>query len=495
MKKKIKRRFSEKIYSLIGKISIEKYSIILQKDKIIKGVKKKLKIKDLFYPDQPKEEVKSIEDFNKFNNFKLSVSDNKELGNYAAKHKVDYHFKDMKTNPKFFYHNKHLELIDKLKRLVFEADNFIYAPKYDYIKPRLLTGPNWEFLGERKKEKKIYDDRDYYIKHEDVLHNSNNIKCLVDMNKTTQRIEFVKHKDIKFKNEKKFISRFTKKKNKNKFKLPLTSRNNESRDKIHKIHMFCSRTFTSPNNIKPKKDKKLNVKNHSIDFKKIISREDAEKVKEVKYFKIPFITPNYSLVEDRLISYKTTNENKSLKNETKQQIEGYDYKLSYSPDKYITKINNHIEPRTPNFTYMFHRNGDWDKNSKKNPLPFYMRDIYDRNSCQIMTEKSLTQNKFREGKISAATSSFLPKKSFNRIININLINSKNFKEKTDNDYIEDKKEFLKEKIKLRNKKNEIKELKNLRVLNKFENFTLKTLDKRENRTNNNSMKNIFSIVY
>ena len=144
---------------------------------------------------------------------------------------------------------------------------------------------------------------------------------------------------------------------------------------------------------------------------------------------------------------------------------------------------------------MFHRNGDWDKNSKKNPLPFYMRDIYDRNSCQIMTEKSLTQNKFREGKISAATSSFLPKKSFNRIININLINSKNFKEKTDNDYIEDKKEFLKEKIKLRNKKSEIKELKNLGVLNKFENFTLKTLDKRENRTNNNSMKNIFNIVY
>ena len=89
-----------------------------------------------------------------------------------------------------------------------------------------------------------------------------------------------------------------------------------------------------------------------------------------------------------------------------------------------------------------------------------MRDIYDRNSVGIMTQKSLEQNNFKEGKIYPLSSSFLPKQSFNRVININLINSKTFKEKTNDDYIEEKKEFLKENISLKNKKNEIKELKN-----------------------------------
>ena len=59
MQKKFKKRFSEKTYSLIGKISLESFPIILQKDRIIKGETKKLKIRDLFHPDQPKEEKKN----------------------------------------------------------------------------------------------------------------------------------------------------------------------------------------------------------------------------------------------------------------------------------------------------------------------------------------------------------------------------------------------------------------------------------------------------
>ena len=81
MKKKIKRKFSDKIYSLTGKISIEKYPIIHQKDKILKGETKTHKIKDLFYPDQPKEEVKSIEDYYVYNNFMLSAPNNNKNGN------------------------------------------------------------------------------------------------------------------------------------------------------------------------------------------------------------------------------------------------------------------------------------------------------------------------------------------------------------------------------------------------------------------------------
>ena len=494
MQKKVKRTFSEKNYSLIGKISLEKFPIILQKDKIIKGEKKKFIIRDLFHPDQPKEEIKTIDDYNKFSDFKLSVKGKNGINDYTSKTKVDFFIKDMKTNPKYFYHNKHLSLTDKLKKLVLESDNLSYAPKYDYVKPRLLTGPNWENLGERKKEKIEYDERDYYIKHDDVLKNTD-FKCLVNMNKTTQRIEFVKQKLIKFKNDKKFIPKSKRNKiKKNKNKISLTSRNEVSREKMYKLFDINSKTA---NNRKIKKSKKIKKENHSVDFKKIISREEVDKIKEAKYFKIPFITPNYSLVEGRLISNVDFNieRNKSFKNPNKQNIEGYDYKLNYSPDKYISKINNHIEPQTPNFSYMLHRKGDWAKNSKKNPLPFYMRDIYDRNSCRIMTEKSLKENKFKESKISLASSSFFPKQSFNRIININLIKSKNFKEKTDDEYIEEKKVLLKESIKLRNNNKEIKELKNFGVLDKFENFTYKTKDKRENQEKENSIINIFNIAY
>ena len=517
MQKKIKRRFSEKNYSLIGKISIEKFPIIHQKDKIIQGIKKRYKIRDLFHPDQPKEEIKYIEDYDKFCNYKLSSKNKNKINNNKLINKDNNH------DSKFYYHNKHLSLVDKFKKLVIQADNFSYAPKYDFVKPRLLTGPGWDYGSEKLKEKIIYDNRDYYIKHEDVLNNPN-IKCLVNMNKTTQRIEFVKQKDIKFKNDKKYISRFKSKKNMNnknkfKYKIALTSRNNKSRNNLYNLFNIktsktskttfnergektCSKDHKSSSkekkrNSKIKKNKRQNKKNHSVDFKKIISREEVEKVKEYKYFKIPFITPNYTLVEDRLlstISYDTPKYNTN-NNTRKEQIEGYDYRLKYSPDKYISKFNNHINPQSPNFTYMFHRNGDWSKNSKNNSLPFYMRDIYDRNSVERMTEKSLKQNKFKEGKISLASSTFFPKKSFNRVININLINSKNFKEKLNDDYIEEKKEYLKSETERKNNKNEINKLKNIGLLNKFENFTFKALDKREkNYSKNDSMEDIFNIV-
>ena len=491
MQNKNKPRFSEKNYSLIGKISMEKYPIILQKDRILKGETKKFIIKDLFHPDQPKEEIKSIDDYNKFANFKISIPKKNEIDNYSSKSKVDLYFDEMKANPKFFYHNKHLSLLDKLKKVAFEVDNFTYAPKYEFIKPRALTGPNWEYVSERKQPKIEIDERDFYLKHDDVLKNTD-YKCLVNMDKTTQRIEFIKHKNIKFKNDRKYISKYIKKKKtKKKYKtqMPLTSRNKDLSDKKFKL-------FNTKTNSSEKKNKKLNTKNHSVDFKKIISREEVDRVKDPRFYKIPFITPNYSLVEERLISTipYDIEKYKSPSNKNKENIEGYDYKLNYSPDKYISKINNHINPHSPNFTQMFHRAGNWTKTNKKNPLPFYMRDIYDRNSIGIMTAKSLEQNNFKEGKIYSLSSSFLPKKSFNRVININLINSKTFKEKTNDDYIEEKKEFLKENISLKNKKSEIKELKDSGALDKFENFTYKAKDKRV-LLKIDSMKDIFNSVY
>jgi hypothetical protein len=46
----------------------------------------------------------------------------------------------------------------------------------------------------------------------------------------------------------------------------------------------------------------------------------------------------------------------------------------------------------------------------------------------MMSEKALKMNNYSEGKFSSSSTSFWPKKSFNKIVNLNLLNSKKFKE-------------------------------------------------------------------
>jgi hypothetical protein len=46
----------------------------------------------------------------------------------------------------------------------------------------------------------------------------------------------------------------------------------------------------------------------------------------------------------------------------------------------------------------------------------------------MTTEKTLKMNNFSDSKLSTASSSFWPKKTFNRIIELNLLNSNKFKE-------------------------------------------------------------------
>ena len=72
--------------------------------------------------------------------------------------------------------------------------------------------------------------------------------------------------------------------------------------------------------------------------------------------------------------------------------------------------------------------------------------MHDRGSMNRITEKSLRTNNFKESNFTSAESSFIPKKSFNKIININMINSHDFKEKIKDDYIIEKKEKLKTEI-------------------------------------------------
>ena len=249
----------------------------------------------------------------------------------------------MKNNPKLIYHNKHLHNENKRK---LETITISYCPKYDYIRPRLLSGPCWKNTKGRKEKKINIDKRNYYTTHLDFLKNS---KCLVNMNKTTQRGEFINETDIRLRNEKSFegkkrnkrnknkkinkyksISLFVNISNNNKNKKPQTLRNKNNDSQMIKSKEIFSKTYNNFNiHLKTKKnileeenkillkndknntsnfnnstnkniDKKINnTKINAPDFNKFLSREQIDKIKEDKLYKIPFIIPNYTLVRER----------------------------------------------------------------------------------------------------------------------------------------------------------------------------------------------------
>ena len=558
MSKDIQREIHENNYSLIGRVSLQKYPLLLQKDKIIKGIQRKHKVKDFFSPDEPKKNDKIEEYYSIFNKFKYSVKGD-ENSPPKKKTKIEFVYKLMRNNPKLSFHNRHLYSETKKKKIVVESDTFSYAPKYEYIRPRLISGPSWKNSKGRKEKKPKIDKRNYYIKHSDFLDNPDS-KCLVNMNKTTKRGEFLNAKDIRMRNEKsidnkdeknkfKTISSFINLPNNNKNKNNQISLTIENKTKSNNIKLFNRNTkekfsktynninsyssrkkkFFSESKIKSNKEKinisinnssnkkrnktidsshkrkiKLyhNIRNTAPDFKKIMSREQMDKIRESKCFKIPFIVPNYSLVRERPLAmaiYKKFA--KVIKNHSpkSKNMEGFDFQLKFDPDKNITSCNNHINLKGPNFKYMLSR----DNSESKSSLPSYMNTIHDRGSIYRITEKTLKMNKFKDAKMSSATSSFIPKRSFNKIININMINSHDFNEKIYDEFINGKKEILKTDIERKNKEDEIEFLKDLGTLSQFDNFSYKTIPNQKRNINSEfkhpknyiykSIKNLLSI--
>ena len=550
----INKQIYEKNYSLVGRISLQKYPILLQIDKIIKGSQKKHRIKDLFTPDDPKKDDKIDEFDTLFNKYQLTINENKNH-HKKKKSKLEFCCKLMKNNPKLLYHNKHCYSGNIKKKLTIESDTFSYAPKYDYIKPRLLSGPCWKNSKGRKAKKSNIDIRNYYINKLDFFKHSDS-KCLVNMRNTTKRGNFLSGNNFnRLKSEKSFnikkiknninSNENTKKtlfinlssKNKIKSNISETTRNknnknnkdsilNKPTDRFsktysnfniklkHKKNLLEEEKSNKESNLSNNKCDKLNktetinnnisntinIKNSAPDFSKIISREQVEKAKGEQFYQIPFIVPNYSLVRERPLAMtiykKRKKEKKTLRTKYMGEI---DYKIKYDPDKIIDKCNNHVNIQGPNFNYMLSR--DY---SQKNSLPSYMRDIYDRGSVYRITEKALKLNKYKEGKMANATSSFLPKRSFNKIININMINSHDFKETIKDEYINEKKKVLKTEIERKNNEDQIEHLKDLGLLTQFENFTYKSIPierkkYNENKKNNknwihHSLRNLLSIA-
>lgn len=167
-------------------------------------------------------------------------------------------------------------------------------------------------------------------------------------------------------------------------------------------------------NVKKKKSKSF-IK--APDFAKSLSRETNKKIDQPKKV-IPYLIPNYTLVRERPIMMVSYNKRKKFKNiNAKSKIKGINYSFYFDADKYYDKINNHSTVHVPDFRLMSSRPIDDD------PLPSYMKKIIDPTG---MCEYSLIMNNYKNRDFGNIHTSIFPKKSFNKIINLNLLRSKKF---------------------------------------------------------------------
>ena len=129
-------------------------------------------------------------------------------------------------------------------------------------------------------------------------------------------------------------------------------------------------------------------------------------------------------------------------------MKGLDSNLFFEPYECLNKVNNHKVSNAPNLKVMVGRD-DIDKGDKGKDrihLPGHMRKNYNRNSLEVLTEKGLKMNNYIGSDFPNEYTSFCNKKSFNTIINHNLL--RNDKEnKNSNIEILSKKMSTRERIK------------------------------------------------
>ena len=531
-------------YSKIGKQSAEKYFVVTHKDEIFNREFKTVKTKDLFTPDSV-DPIKFID--NNLEVFKI-YNPNEKIQNGLIKRKktamTSIGKKNYKNNIRLKYHYLHCICAskNKIKNIIKEEDTIPsctrYNPKHDLLHPKLITGPKWkDRIGRIELNKReIYDymynednnkknNENYYDEKKNKINNDftdNSVsKCLVDMNKATQRGESIFVKDLRIRTDKAFH-----KKNKKHLRRNIENSvlsNNNINNNILDTKSNYTETVTSPkktlfNNIKKNtlfnniqkssiKKKYFNKTNMSSfydnnnqsnqylqtdineiendenaislkknlkgpDFSKIISREYYEKIDEKKIPIVPFILPNYTLVRERPLTMAKYEQPHKSKNRNKNLFLGIDLDAFYSPDKQINKYNNHTCVNPPDFNIMTSR-----KYKKGSPLPSFMQDIHDRFSLNNINNKSLDLNNFSDGKFLPAPNTFFPKKSFNNVINLSYARSKKFKEKDLDEDIENKKYFLKTQISFSH--TQLEKMLKEGSLNKFDNVTFRSIDKRK----------------
>ena len=152
-------------------------------------------------------------------------------------------------------------------------------------------------------------------------------------------------------------------------------------------------------------------------------------------------------------------------------LQKMDNSYFFNPYKTLDKYNNHKGIHAPNFNLMTSRPDD------NNPLPVYMKQIYNKSSCYNITSLSLKMNNFSNSTFSNIHTCFFPKKSYNQLINLNLLNSQKFLENIsrNKNILIDKYPDIGKSIKFYNK-NYYDLLKD-ELLSRFDNITYKTIER------------------
>ena len=257
---------------------------------------------------------------------------------------------------------------------------------------------------------------------------------------------------------------------KNVYKKQLkTFNNNKTNERIKNVKKFNIFRKGNKNRNKQERPKSSNIKRKlnikGPDFNKTMSREHYYNLLD-RGSVIPFSLPNFKLVRERPLTM-VVYERPVYKKYTKKEIKGITPDMYNDIYKYLDFTNNHQRCKSPNFTKI---NANY-KTNDKNPLPIYMRGVTSRGACESINEKNLKMNNFAEGKFLSNYTSFWPKKSFNKIVNLNLLNSKTFLENVLNK--EGIEHFMKKSLKFY--RNNYKTLLKEGFMNKFDNVTYKTI--------------------
>lgn len=456
-------------YSIVGKISAEKFHIILKKNEILEEKKRRQKVNSFLFPSDSLEKKNKSKPEEKqvdiFENSPIKEKNTNEIKD-SIRHKGKINSEIFKLH--YLHHQDIEKQIQKIKKHEnLYANSMKYNPKMEFIWKRSLSGPKWNTISGREKGNNIYkylDSNSVELKSK-IIENiksskknntqnknnkkknkdmdvSNNLLKTIIINKQTSKGILPTHYERRIRNIKSFIAKNIKtvnikdnsiKKNKNaknNLRMSLSNDNNNSNNLLHSKSTKIYRTSHNlkKNNIPLKPYLTQEIK--GINFSKTISRDQLNYIHRDREGLRPFFMPNYTFVEPRsvsMVSYSKKIYEKSKIN----RLKGVDPNVYFDPNKVITKYNNHIEANAPKFKMMVGRGVD------NSPLPSYMINKFDRNSLNAITEKGLRMNNYLNSKFNKKFSTFTPKKSFNRLIKNNYIQDEKYNENCLNLLIKD----------------------------------------------------------
>ena len=226
------------------------------------------------------------------------------------------------------------------------------------------------------------------------------------------------------------------------------------------------------------------IKNHTINFEKIISREKFNRIHSKERYLDIGRNINYSLVEERPKTFKFS---KSAKKSNNIKIfKGIEPNINFDANKVNDILTIHSLGKVPNFNLILARPG-----KKENPLPSFMQRVVNQEGKYLITDKSLELNGYSKGKLGKVESSFFPKDSYNNIVNIQIMAGKDFQEDIKIDDINRKKDRIKDRMNFKYKS--LGKLIKEGALTKFDNITFKSIYKTKRFYNSDLNKYLFGI--